>query len=143
MDKAKAFHSLIKIIIIAAVIAVLLFIILIVVLKMTWKPIEKDKTSFSASELSVVAAELSIPEEGLTISDMHYSHAKDSVFIFKGSSSSASFMDSFEKSETNGSTDIYKLKISGETSCKLQKTDDGCDFEVILYGYNKKLLDIM
>ena len=143
MDKAKTVRSLIKFVIIAAIVAVLLFVALIVVLKKTWKPTEKDKTSFTASDISVIASELSVPEEGLDISEMRFSHAKDSVFVFKGSSSSSYFMDSFEFAGKKDYADNYKLKNKNETSCTIQKTDDGCNFEIILYEYNKKLLDIM
>lgn len=143
MIKIKTVRGLIRLFVTIAVILAILIIALIVALKLTWRPVIKDKTDFSSNDISVIASELSVPEEGMIISDMHYSHAKESCFIFKGSSTLSLFQDCFEYIGMKDYKENYKLKNKSNTECSLNKTDNGCDFEIILKEYNKKLLEIM
>lgn len=133
-----------KIILIISAVVVVLFSVLIIVLKFTWKPDVRVKDTFSVADISVITSELSIEGE-FEISNMQYTHAKDSVFHIYADSDSLSVLENsyIHNGSNYDNAEKYVHKDNNSIFCKAIKINEKYELEFIIYDYNEKLLDIM
>lgn len=133
-----------KIIFIIVVAAVVLFSALIIILKLTWKPEVRVKETFSVADISVIKSELSIEGE-FEISNVQFTHAKDSVFHIHADSDSLSILENsyIHNGSNYDNAEKYIHKDNDSIHCKAIKVNEKYEFEFIIYDYNEKLFDLM
>lgn len=137
--------KLLKLSICSVGIMIIIAIVYLVLPNVMFKPLLKEKSSFTDTEILIIAEKINIdPGELQTIEKMRLSHAQDTLYIIDTTlNSSRSIKNNYKFEYSYENTERYIDKSNHNMFCELNGNDSSYHAIFYIYEFDNKLTTIL